>query len=296
VDPSTPAAAFLSRWRGPTPEAASERALTAVLEAAVAQGQKAWPTVRLQPDVFARCLAERAPASLPAAEAVASLQAAPLWLACGCALRLPEALSAFDEGPLRQVPGWLARLRPAPEVVEETLQSLREKLFLGTAAGPAKITQYSGKGPLEGWLRVAAVRTALNLLEARAPQRERQQEEGGLASAVGQPELDYIKDRYREEFAASLREAFAGLGPRERALLRFAFVDQLPPGRIGAIYAVHRTTAHRWLEEAQARLLQGTRERLVARLQVTPEECDSLLGLLQSRLDVTVGSLFRTGP
>ena len=80
---------------------------------------------------------------------------------------------------------------------------------------------------------------------------------------------------------------------RTRTLLRFRYVDGLVPGRVAAIYAVHRTTAMRWIEEAEAALLAGVRRHLMARLNTSGEECDSILALVRSRLEITLSALLQ---
>ena len=42
-------------------------------------------------------------------------------------------------------------------------QRLRERLFVGSDGEPARLASYSGRGPLGTWVRIAAIRLALNL-------------------------------------------------------------------------------------------------------------------------------------
>ena len=48
-------------------------------------------------------------------------------------------------------------------MVDDVKQELREKLLVASGALP-RIADYLGEGPLTGWVRVSATRTALNLL------------------------------------------------------------------------------------------------------------------------------------
>ena len=141
------------------------------------------------------------------------------------------------------------------------------------------------------------MRTALNLLAAEKTHASLDEERDGVSEMFApgdDPELDYIKARHRASFTRALRQSFQGLSQRDRNLLRFGFLDRLTPERIGSIYGVHRTTVMRWLVDAQEQMLQRTRELVGDELGVTPEECDSLFGLVRSRIDVTLRSLFRT--
>ena len=59
---------------------------------------------------------------------------------------------------------------------------------------------------------------------------------------------------------------------------------------------MHRATVSRWLHDAQRAVLDETRLRLAEALKIGQAECDQLVGLVQSRLDVTLSSLLRSTP
>ena len=88
------------------------------------------------------------------------------------------------------------------------------------------------------------------------------------------PEVEYMKRTYSNEFKAAFTEALTGLGPREQTLLRYHHVDGLNIDEIGAIYRVHRVTAFRWLEKAKEQLVRTTLEVLRARLKLPANELD----------------------
>jgi RNA polymerase sigma-70 factor, ECF subfamily len=303
-DPLSPA--FLSAWRGAAPRgldggdphtpapSALEQALAAMYE----EGRLAFPHVPLAAPDLAAYAGARARDDLAAPDAVRGLRAGDLFLACACARGARGALDAFDRALLARIPAYLRRLRPPPEIAEDTRRVLLDKLFVAAPGRPPKILQYSGRGALEGWVRVAALRAAVNLLEARSPGGIAGDGDAALERAVGpgdDPELLFLKARYRAPFVAALREAIAALPARDRALLQFAYVEGLTPERIGKVYGVHRTTAMRWIDAARAGVLSGTRARLTEALGLTPSECDGVLALVQSRLDVTLGSLLLGG-
>jgi RNA polymerase sigma-70 factor, ECF subfamily len=105
--------------------------------------------------------------------------------------------------------------------------------------------------------------------------------------------LDQMKAEYRTEFATSLREAIAELTAEDRTLLRQQIVDGLSIDALGAAYGVHRATAARWINRARGALVAATRTRLAARLAVSVEEIDSVIRLVQSRLDASVVRFLR---
>src|SRR5262249_54147711 len=157
----------------------------------------------------------------------------------------------------------------------------------------AKILQYACRGPLEGWVRLVALGTAANLVASERARRSRDHELDEIARGVApgrDPELEFMKASYRQEFMAAFRDALASLSHRERNLLRFTFIDHLTPARIGVIHGVHRTTAMRWIDAVQGEVLVRTRARLMERLRLSPEECEDLFALVRSRIHVTLGT------
>jgi RNA polymerase sigma-70 factor (ECF subfamily) len=102
------------------------------------------------------------------------------------------------------------------------------------------------------------------------------------------PELLVMKARYRDEFREAFGEAVARLAPRDRNLLRYQLLDGLTTHQIGTIYRVHRVTITRWLKKARDNLLEETRSLLIARLRVEPQEFNSIMGLIQSQLDLSL--------
>ncbi len=277
----------------------ADEALEEALADFARRGRAAWPGVPLDACALAAYLGERAPDGGAALVWLGELRAGDLFLACACAAGLPEALRAFDEAFLGQVEAHLRALRPTPALVNDTRQELREKLFVGVHGARPKIHQYEGRGALGGWVRVAAVRAALNLLDAEKAGRVGADEADELARALipaGDPEMELLRARCEDELGAALRASMAGLSRRDRTLLRLVFVERLTPARIGAMYGVHRTTALRWIEAAQEEILARTRARMIERLRLSPSECDRIFSLVKSRLDVSITSLLRTPP
>src|SRR5262249_24097690 len=125
-------------------------------------------------------------------------RAADLYLAVACAARVPGAVDAFEHTHVRRVGTYLARKRPSAAFVDEVQQVVREKLFVGKDGAPPKIAEYSGQGGLAGWVRVIALRVAIDLSTRDAPVEE----SGQTADqpATGDPEVDYVKQRYRQAF------------------------------------------------------------------------------------------------
>src|SRR5437660_1544495 len=76
-----------------------------------------------------------------------------------------------------------------PAFADEALQVVREHLLVAKDGAPGRIAEYRGEGPLEGWLRVAAVRAALRLQRQRKPEQlaEAAEAEPAQAAAALEP-------------------------------------------------------------------------------------------------------------
>jgi RNA polymerase sigma-70 factor (ECF subfamily) len=215
-----------------------------------------------------------------------------LALAKECADGVPHALEEFEQrcmgGALDRV---LMRLGAAPAEVDELKQRVRLKLLVAEPDRRARITDYTGRGPLEGWVRVIAVRELLDLRK-REKNEIPMEEDAIIAIALPSvdPELEHVKQRYAAEFRTAFKETLRELEARDRTVLRYNALDGLSIDEIGRLYGVHRASAARWLVKARTALLEGTRARLMTRLDVSPEELDSILRLIQSELDASLGS------
>jgi RNA polymerase sigma-70 factor (ECF subfamily) len=163
-------------------------------------------------------------------------------------------------------------------------QELRARLLVDDPARPAKLRDYVGRGRLASWLRVVAVRVALDRHRSQRPVAEL---DDAMAISAD-PELGYLEARYRQQFQDAFRTALGELEPRERTVLRMHLVDGLAIDRIGVIYDVHRATAARWLSSARDNLYEMTRAHLRAELGLNDDEFASIVRLVRSRLDISV--------
>ncbi|HEY5938685.1 MAG TPA: sigma-70 family RNA polymerase sigma factor [Kofleriaceae bacterium] len=260
----------------------------------VAEGRAAWPDLTVDAvDVVAFVGRQVTPDLAEAA--LDGLRPADLYLACGCAKGMNTAISAFDRDYMKEVDIALARMRIGPPRLSDVKQLVRQRLFVGggTAGAPTsagKISEYGGRGDLRRWVRSVAVRTCLN--DLRKGKREVLVDDDQLiaqhAIATDDPEVEYMKRTYSNEFKAAFSEALKQLGPREQTLLRYHHVDGLNIDEIGAIYRVHRVTAFRWLEKAKELLVRSTLETLRGRLKLPADELDSVLRMIRSQIHLSL--------
>ena len=194
----------------------------------------------------------------------------------------PRALEAFEASI---IPAVRPALRRFDADEDEVLQTVRNTLF---ATEDPKISRYAGRGELRNWVRVAAVRAALKHRARAGKSAPGDEALSRFASPEDDPELAHMKQLYRDEFKLAFHAALDALEVRERNVLRHQVLDGLSIDAIGALYGVHRATAARWLARAREKLLLGTRNELRERLSVSREEFESIVGMIQSRLDVSL--------
>jgi RNA polymerase sigma-70 factor (ECF subfamily) len=136
-------------------------------------------------------------------------------------------------------------------------------------------------------LRVSAVRLAL---KARRSQQKFVSEDELFERQSPQlsPELSYLKETYREAFRTAFQGALDSLPSRDQLLLRQSTLDGLSIDELAGLYRVHRATAARWVAAARETLVTRTRRRFFETVALPPDEGDSVMNLVQSRLDETI--------
>jgi len=288
----SPEGAFRKTFLQFAPEAcraqlAALPALEDMLRALVQAGSEAWPELALRPVQFVGYLAQRMPEERAGEAALAAIHAADLYLACGCALGDPIALAAFEQHFLSHVAAYLSRADALPAFADEVKQVLRHRLLVAQHEIAPKIASYSGRGPLGAWLRMIATRTAVDLRRAQkhgVPLDEGPQ----LAASSLNPELQYLKTRYRREFGSAFERTLAELPAKEASVLRLHFLEGMTADAIGATYRVSGRTVQRWIAESRKNILREMRRLLREALAIDERELESLFELVRSQLDVSL--------
>jgi RNA polymerase sigma-70 factor (ECF subfamily) len=251
------------------------------LAAVIRLARAAWPEIEVDDAALSEFVVQRVddPGSLDPE------RAQELCLAFACSIGEVHALAAFEARYLSRVPDWVRRIDRSAAFAGEVQQILRERLLSGSAP---KIGDFRGIGSLEGWLRVSASRAALELLRDGKREQLVGEPVEDAHAWVDDPELEYLKQRYADDFKHALTEALEALPDRDRTVLGLYLVDGLNIDRIGKMYGVHRATVARWLATARSALYDGARARLGQRLALSSGEFESLARLVQSQLDVSV--------
>jgi RNA polymerase sigma-70 factor (ECF subfamily) len=266
--------------------------LTAAVTRALTAGTLRWPSLALDPALFVRhlgrCLASW-PAGTELASGLGECHAADVYLACAAGHGVREAVEVLAREHLPAVIGTVRRILDAPELVDEVMQVLRHKLFVGGEATAPKILSFSGRAPLVVWLAAVAHRAAQSQRRAdgaEAHLRARLAAQSALAAM--DPELRYVQARYADRFEEAFRHALSRLSERGRALLRLHVLLGMTLERLAGIYGVDDATISRWLARAREDVLKETGRYMRETFGVSEREFPSLARILTSQMDISI--------
>ena len=127
----------------------------------------------------------------------------------------------------------------------------------------SKLSYYSGRGSLEGWLRTVLAQAHVNAYRGTRRDVSLEEEaESGKQFAVQDPgPVSQVDPRLN----AATDEAVAALSPEDRCILAYYFLDDLTLARIARILGVHESTISRKLEK----LVRALRKDIFRRLTET---------------------------
>jgi RNA polymerase sigma-70 factor (ECF subfamily) len=261
--------------------------LTLLRDAALA----AYPDVVVDAATFAAELARRL-GGAASPEQLARVRADHVYIAIACAAGDPLAIRRFEAEFLDEVDASARRLRALPDQAEDVRGHLRRILFVGEPGRPAALYEFSGRGDLRSYLRVIATRELIRVInKAHREVGVTEDVLVAMLSPASDVELAYLRERYRADVDAAIRAALAALADEPRALLRYSVVDGWSVDRIGTLYGIHRATAGRRVAAAREELGAAIRAELAARLAISIDEVDSIVRLVQSRIDVSLERL-----
>jgi len=245
-----------------------------VVEAIIAIGRKAFPDVAWDEVRFRAFLGARRGAQPAFAR---DLLLVFLWSEGS-----EWAAAQLERAYLSQVSLVIGSEHPDETFVRDAVQEVKSKLY-----AERRLLQYRGQGPLGGWIRRAALNTALVMKRPNARERSlpSSYDAEALASDV---ELLFLKRRHQEQFRAAFLSALQALSTRERTVLRLNALSNVSIDELGRMYTVHRTTAARWVQRARESLLLGTLEHLKTALRIDESEARALMADLRSQLDISL--------
>jgi RNA polymerase sigma-70 factor (ECF subfamily) len=204
----------------------------------------------------------------------------------------PEAIATLERDHRGLLDGVCSRYASPALPVADLRQILREKLYVAPPGERPKLADYAGQGKLASWLRITAVRVFLDLARRKDRAREAPASDGELAMPDPRDlSLEVIKAEYRAAVAEAMRDAAARLDLADRHLLHQHFVAGLSIDELGVALGIHRATAARRVARARETYLGEIRALLAARLRLSSEELDGVIGMVLSRLDVSISKL-----
>jgi RNA polymerase sigma-70 factor (ECF subfamily) len=234
---------------------------------------------------FLSWLAVRAPPGGPGA--LHKLHVEDLYLACACVDGFGWAHLELEARCFGQLGRIAARFDGGGAFTDELVQHVRTALIIGDGRRP-KLEGYGGLGSLESWVRGVAVRAGMNLT------RRGRDATGGdalleLAELSDDLELANLKAAYRTAFREAFRAAVAELPAETVLLLKQYYFDELTLEQLARFLGVHTATAGRRLEKAREMLWGRTRAGLAQHLSLSEAELDSVLRLVQSKIEISRG-------
>ena len=267
------------------------------IRADLAAVRERWPGAPLDAELAA-AFAARIDAQPELARGLPRFRAGDLALAQWAGRGDAPGIAAFEAAFAEVVGRVVARFHRLP--ADELRQRLRIKLFVGDASRRARIHDYTGFGFLENWLKVTAVRDFIDLARGEHGKRIADRLDEDAVLGVPDPATDPAMARIRSELGGAVKRAFAAavaaLSPRERNFLRLAHVEGLTLDQIAATFQVHRATVARVLAAARAAVLAGTRAGVAAEVGAADDRLDSVVGMLDSRLDLSLSRVLAAEP
>jgi RNA polymerase sigma-70 factor (ECF subfamily) len=277
----------------PRDKLASDEDLGALLGGFVDRARARFPEIVLDDATLLDALVEKLPTWASVREAVSGLDAGELYLACGCERGDPRAIACFERTYFPVIAAALAPMSLPSGADDEIRQRVRTKLLVAEGSDRPKLRTYAGQGALGNLVRVIAVRMAISTV--RESRRDVQVDHVDVVHEIlaidVSPELQLVKQRYREPFKQAFERAIEELSPRERTLLKLHVLERSSIDAIGALYKVHRATAARWLEAIRDKLGERTRAILTEQLKLDPSELESVVRAVQSQVSVTLSGL-----
>ncbi|MCP3064187.1 RNA polymerase subunit sigma-70 [Myxococcus sp. K38C18041901] len=272
------------------PELEAVEGLEVLLRRHLTAARTRWPTPSLSDERFVRYLAARLPAG-KVSEVMRVLRAEDLYLACACASGEPTALEDFERHILRHLPARLARL--SPSMRQEVLQVVRERLLVANGDTPPRIASYGGRGPLLSWVGIVAARISGELMDRDTHLQLVAESPEELARHLSprDPECALLREDARRLLAESLRRAVSVLSEQERTLLSLHHLHGFTLDRLTRMYGGSRSGIARRVAATRKQLLERVRLELAPRLKHDVLALESLLGLLGSRLELSLKGL-----
>ena len=170
-----------------------------------------------------------------------------------------------------------------------------------------KLSYFSGRGSLAGWLRAVVSQLAIDQFrkESRFVQIEESREFENLAnessektenlavvSHADNPEEIFSEKQTAKDVSEAIKEAIAGLEAEDKLILKLYYFDDLKLKDIGATLGFHEATASRKLVRIQTEIRKSVEKILQAKHGWSETEVKRYLSETASKLGFNLEKLF----
>ena len=170
-----------------------------------------------------------------------------------------------------------------------------------------KLSYYSGRGSLAGWLRAVVAQLAVDQFrkeskfvqieeprefENLANESSEKTDAGKIVSQSDNPEENFSRQQTQKNISDALQKAIATLNAADRLILKLYYFDNLKLKDIGATLGFHEATASRKIDRMQKEIRKATERILMAEHGWRHEEVGKNLSETASKLDVGLEKLF----
>lgn len=225
------------------------------------------------------------------AAALDKVAADDLYLALALATGDAAALAMAERDLVPVMRQAVGKINADPSFMDEVVQRIRHRLFVGEPGSEPAIATYRGTGPLSRWLRVVATRIAVDL----ARSRDHLEGDEAIADLVApdDPELALIWHTCADAYKRALAHAVKTLPKRDRTLLRQRYVDDLDLDVLGKIHGVHASTVMRRLRKIEDQLATTTRAALKSELALSDSQLSSMERMVVGQIPLSLTRMLR---
>jgi RNA polymerase sigma-70 factor len=190
-----------------------------------------------------------------------------LYLCIACAHGCPSACKQLEARYFPALRGFVSKLDPRPDAVDDLLQQIRYRLLVGPEP---RIRAYRGEGSLDGWLRRVAHTVALDSIRVRVGRERLLQRLRHDSACMGQlqasppplPDEHLQRKGYEQIVRCALQQSLRTLPNELRQLLGHYYVGGLSIDQLGTLYAVNRSTAARRILRSVLMIRRSLRKEL----------------------------------
>lgn len=188
-----------------------------------------------------------------------------VYLCCACALQRPTSLRTLESVYFPAVRQTLARARLGADVVDDVLQTVRERLLVEPKV---RIATYRGNGPLSAWLGVIASNAIRDHVRCKREGGRSLRETSWSGEMVEpgdaeSPEWMSLSRECTRLVEGALHRAILKLETKHRRLLELHFVYGLGIDDLAPLIGVHRSSVARQIKRIVRTIADAVHRQLL---------------------------------